>query len=209
MTHWDLIAAERHALADLLDGLTDEQLDTPSLCGKWTVKDIGAHVMVGPTTSIKDIAVAFLRSRGNLDATSERLVDRRRPLSRAEVVATMREHADSHFTPPTMDWHAPLTDVLVHREDIAVPLGLPSDRPVEAWQHVLEFLVTKKARTGFVAGRLPELTYAATDVEWSHGSGPVASGPAAALAGVMCGRDAVVDRLSGPGAETLAAWLRR
>jgi len=209
MTHWDLIAAERRALADLLEGLTDEQLATPSLCGKWTVKDVGAHVMIGPTTSIKDIAVALARSLGNLDATSERLVDRQRPLSRADVVATLRDHADSHFTPPTMDWHAPLTDVLVHREDIAVPLGLPSDRPVEAWQPALAFLVTKKARRGFVPGPLPELTYAATDVEWSHGAGPVVSGPAAALAAVMCGRDAVIDRLSGPGAETLTAWLRR
>ncbi|MDQ4052955.1 MAG: maleylpyruvate isomerase family mycothiol-dependent enzyme [Actinomycetota bacterium] len=209
MTHWDLIAAERNALADLLEGLTDEQLATPSLCGKWTVKDIGAHVMVGPTSRMSAFLVALVRGRGSFDAASEHLVERRRHLSRADVVAILRDHADSRFSPPTMDWHAPLTDVLVHREDIAVPLGLSSDRPVEAWQHALDFLVTKKARTGFVPGRLPELTYAATDVEWSHGSGPVVSGPAAALGTVMCGRDAVVDRLSGPGAETLAAWLRR
>ena len=58
-------------------------------------------------------------------------------------------------------------------------------------------------------GQLPELTYAATDLEWSHGSGPVVSGPAAALGAVLCGRAAVLDRLAGPGSETLAAWLRR
>lgn len=209
MTHWDLIAAERLAFADLLEGLTPEQLDAPSLCGKWTVKDVGAHLMVGPTSSAKDLVLALVKGRGSFDAASERLVERRRSWPLAEVVATLRDHADSHFSPPTMDWHAPLTDVLVHREDVVVPLGLPSDRPVEAWEHALGFLVTRKARTGFVPGRLPELTYAATDLEWSHGAGPVASGPAAALAAVMCGRAAVVDRLSGPGAQTLAAWLRR
>ncbi len=209
MTHWDLIATERRALADLVETLTDEQLRTPSLCGKWTVKDVAAHVMVGATSSYADFAKALVKGRGSFDKASEHLTDRRRSLSQSEVVAALRDHAASHFSPPTMDWHAPLTDVLVHREDIVVPLGLPSDRPPEPWQHSLEFLVTRKARTGFVPGRLPELTYAATDLEWSHGSGPVVSGPAAALGAVMCGRSEVLDRLSGPGSDTVAAWLRR
>jgi uncharacterized protein (TIGR03083 family) len=209
MTHWELIAAERRALADLLEGLTDEQLSTPSLCGKWTVKDVAAHVMVGPTSAMRHVLTALVQGRGSFDAASEILVDRRQSLSRAELVAILRDHADSRFSPPTMDWHAPLTDVLVHREDIVVPLGLSSDRPAEPWRHALDFLVTKKARTGFLPGRLPELTYAATDLVWSHGSGPVVSGTAAALGSAMCGRAAVLDRLDGPGAETLAAWLRR
>ena len=129
MTHWDLIAAERRALADLVEGLTDDQLGTPSLCGKWTVKDVAAHVMVGPTSSYADFAKAIVKGRGSFDAASEHLTDRRRSLSQAQVVAALRDHAESHFSPPTMDWHAPLTDVLVHREDIVVPLGLASDRP--------------------------------------------------------------------------------
>ncbi len=209
MNHWDLIATERRALAELIESLSDEQLRTPSLCGKWTVKDVAAHVLVGPTFSKKELVAALVKARGSFAGTSQRLVDRRASLSAAAIAATLREHAESHFSPPTLDWHAPLTEVLVHREDIAVPLGLPSDRPTAAWQHTLDFLVTRKARRGFVPGRLPELTYAATDLEWSHGSGPVVSGPAAALGGVMCGRAAVLDRVAGPGASTLAAWLRR
>jgi uncharacterized protein (TIGR03083 family) len=209
MNPWDLIATERRALADLIEGLTDEQLQTPSLCGKWTVKDVAAHVMVGPTASTKDLVLALVKARGSFDSASERLVEQRASQSPAEVAATLRDHADSHFSPPTMDWHAPLTDVLVHREDIVVPLGLPSDRPADPWQHSLDFLVTRRARRSFVPGPLPELTYAATDLEWSHGSGPVVSGPAAALGAVMCGRSAVLDQLAGPGASTLAAWLRR
>ena len=207
MSHWDLIATERLAVADLLEGLTDEQLATQSLCGKWTVKDIAAHLLVGPTSSFKDLAVAMLKSRGSFDATNERLVEQRRSLTQDELVALLRENADSHFSPPMLDWHAPLTDVLVHREDIVVPLGLPSDRPTEPWRQALDYLGTWQARTVF-RRRLPELTYAATDLEWSHGSGPVVSGPAAALGTVMCGRSAVLDRLSGPGTDTLAAWLR-
>ena len=71
------------------------------------------------------------------------------------TAALMRKHAESRFTPPLMDWHSPLSDVMIHREDIAVPLGLASDRPVESWRHVLDFVVSPKARRGFGVRRLP------------------------------------------------------
>ena len=45
---WELIAAERRALADLLDGLTPEQWEAPSLCAGWRVRDVAAHVALTP-----------------------------------------------------------------------------------------------------------------------------------------------------------------
>ncbi|HTD49614.1 MAG TPA: maleylpyruvate isomerase N-terminal domain-containing protein, partial [Acidimicrobiia bacterium] len=39
MEHWETIAAERLALADLLERLTPEQWATASLCGGWTVRE--------------------------------------------------------------------------------------------------------------------------------------------------------------------------
>ncbi len=206
--HWALIAAERRALADLLDGLTDEQLAAPSLCEGWTVKDVAAHVMMGPTGTMREFASAMVRGGGRFGAANRIMVERRRSLSRAEVTALLRDHAESRFTPPTLDWHAPLSDLLIHREDIAGALGLPHDRPADPWAHVLDFLVGPKARRGFVRGALPDLTYAGTDLEWSHGSGPVVSGPAAALALAICGRTVRLDDLAGPGADRLAAWAR-
>lgn len=206
--HWVLIADERRALADLLEGLTDEQLTQPSLCGEWTVKDVGAHVMIGPTGKMSDFLTAMVRARGRFAVANHILVERRRSLSRAEVVAMLRDHAESRFTPPTMDWHSPLTDVLVHREDIAISLGLPSDRPPEAWRHALDFLVTPKARRGFLRASAPDLAYTASDIDWFHGSGPAVSGPAYSLALALCGRTAALDRLTGPGADALAVWAR-
>ena len=154
-----LIATERRALADLVDGLDEQQLATPSLCGAWTVKDVAAHLMAAEEGAVTEFLVAWVRSGFSFDRANQRMTAARagRPVS--ELTALMREHAESRFTPPTMDWHAPLTDVMIHREDIAVPLGLPSDRPVESWRHVLDFVVTPKARRGFgarpVARRTP------------------------------------------------------
>ena len=122
-----LIAAERLALADLVEGLGHEQLATPSLCGAWTVREVAAHVMVGPTGSMGEFLVAMLKGRLSFARANEIMVDSYAARPVPELVAAMREHAEDRFTPPTMDWHAPLSDVMIHREDIAVPLGLPAD----------------------------------------------------------------------------------
>src|SRR5437879_2316502 len=41
---WPTIHIERKALAADMDGLTDEQWATPSLCTGWTVRDVLAHM---------------------------------------------------------------------------------------------------------------------------------------------------------------------
>ena len=205
---WDLIAAERRALAELLDTLTGEQWATLTLCGVWTVKDMAAHVTLGPTVTMPELVRAMVLGRFSFDRASERMTATRSRRTREQLVADLRENAESRFTPPTLDWHAPLSEVLIHREDIVIPLGLPSDRPVETWRHSLDFLVTAPARRAFVKGRLPAVRFVASDLDWAHGTGPEVSGPAAALGTAIAARPAVLDRLSGPGREKLAAWMR-
>jgi hypothetical protein len=53
--------------------------------------------------------------------------------------------------------------------------------------------------------RVAGSTLQATDTDWSHGSGPVVSGPARALMLATTGRKAALDELGGPGLETLRA----
>ncbi|MDN5718134.1 MAG: maleylpyruvate isomerase family mycothiol-dependent enzyme, partial [Janibacter sp.] len=42
---WELVHAERAALADDLERLTDEQWREPSLCEGWSVHDVAAHLV--------------------------------------------------------------------------------------------------------------------------------------------------------------------
>ena len=102
----------------------------------------------------------------------------------------MREHAEDRFTPPAMGRHGAL-----HRRAGRIgatspsPWASQSDRPVEPWRASLDFLVSRKARRGFVkrAGCPSVTTAVASDLEWSHGDGPEVSGPAAALGLALCG----------------------
>ena len=43
---WAAVAAERVALADLLDQIDDAAWSRPSLCGGWTVRDVVGHLVV-------------------------------------------------------------------------------------------------------------------------------------------------------------------
>ena len=211
MEHWETIAAERLALADLLARLTPEQWATASLCGGWTVREVVAHLVMPIQTSMPRGVIAFsgalLASRGNFARANVALAAKGAKQSTTELVAALRSGAEHHFTPPGFGSEAPLTDVLVHGQDIRIPLGLVNDRPIDPWRVVLEFLVTPKARRGFAALPTDGLRFVATDLDWSHGSGNEVRGPAIALALAILGRNARIQDLTGPGTTTLTARI--
>jgi len=211
MDHWTTIAAERRALADQLEALTDAQWATPSLCDGWTVHDVAAHLAGVNLIKMSEVVVALARSRFSFARANRVMVARQAARPSAEIVADLRRLADGRFAPPGLGSVAPLTDILVHGQDIRIPLGLATDRPVQPWRDSLDFLVTKKARRGFVGKALPGLRFSATDLDWSHGEGAgnEVSGPAIAVALALLGRPALVDQLEGPGTPALKEWLTR
>ncbi len=99
-----------------------------------------------------------------------------------------------------------LSDVIIHGQDIANPLGLKRDIPDDHVRRAADFFKgmgfpfgTKKKIAGF--------TLKATDVEWSTGAGPEVRGPLLSLLMVMAGRKAALEDLEGDGKQTLAGRL--
>ena len=203
MDHWDAIASERLALADQLDTLSPEQWDTQSLCEAWTVRDVTAHLVVPHKISIPAFLVTFVAaggsfSRANLAATAK---EAKRPTP--DLVADIRRFADSRAKPPGFGSEAPLSEVLVHGQDIRIPLGLDDTSATESWAAILDFLVMPKARRGFVSRSLQGFRFVASDVDWAHGTGDEVRGPVVALALAMMGRRARSEGLTGPGVSRL------
>jgi uncharacterized protein (TIGR03083 family) len=203
--HWETIADQRRALADQLESLTPEQWATPSLCDAWAVRDVVAHLVMPHVTSMPRFLVAFVAARGNFERANVALTAEVAGRSDAELLEAFRRCTESRVKPPGFGSEAPLTDILVHGQDIRVPLGLPTDPAVDPWRTSLEFLVLPKARRGFAPRSLRGLRLTATDCEWSHGSGDEVAGPAIALALTVLGRTARVGDLTGAGAQRLAA----
>ena len=92
MDVWPVIHAERKALADDVRDLSDEQWATPSLCGKWTVRDVLAHMtatakIAGPAFFPKLAASGFSLARmQDKDIAVERGTSPADTLARFEAV---------------------------------------------------------------------------------------------------------------------------
>lgn len=184
-----LIAAERRRLADLAGSWAPEQWDTPSLAAGWRVREVVAHLTMPLTVGKPGFALGLLRHRGNFDRFADRWAhDTARSTSPDELVAVLREHADSRFTPPGIGPEAPLTDVVVHGLDIRIPLGLPtSDLDPAALPIVLDFLATSNGkRVGVEPHAFDHVRLEATDLDWAHGTGTVLRAPAVDLVAHLC-----------------------
>lgn len=202
---WDAVADERRGLADLLDALTPDQLATPSLCAAWTVRDVAAHLVAAVEIGMPSFAWTVLTSRGDVHAASRKCTALVASRPVPELAGALRRKADqrSRLRGP----EGPLTDILVHGQDIRRPLGLSRRIPESPLLAALRFL-TEQRTVGFVAkGVLSGLSWQATDLDWSHGTGPAVQGPAEALLLAITGRPAALPDLQGEGTPTLKTRL--
>lgn len=198
-----MIANERRALADVFDKLTPAQLRTPSLCDGWTVHDIAAHLIMPLETRIPTVALSLVAARGDFDKANLKLTRRHATRSIIELVDSLRRNAGHRFKPPGVGPEAPLTELLLHGQDIRRPLGIDREFSEERITTSLCFLTETKYR-GFVPkGRLDGLAFEATDLDWSYGTGATVCGPAEALLVAISGRSASLGDLTGDGVAVL------
>jgi uncharacterized protein (TIGR03083 family) len=101
----------------------------------------------------------------------------------------------------------PLVDVLVHAQDICLPLGIQRRMPVPAAAAALDH-VTASSFFGAPA-RLADLRLTATDSAWTCGpeAGPAVRGGTQDLLLTATGRAAGLDGLRGAGIGLLCARL--
>ncbi len=201
---WHAVHQERRALAEDLEGLTDRQWATPSLCGGWDVHDVVAHLAGSAATTRRGFWISLLRSRFDFDRANAREVAAYRAGTPAGTLERFQATITSTTTPPG-PFVTRLLEIVVHGEDIRQPLGLPRPPLPPGVQGALEYL----ARDALSGGRrrLAGLELVATDTGARVGSGGRVEGPALCLLVAGSGRPAGLQGLSGPGVPLLAARL--
>ena len=198
---WPIIHAERRALADDLQQLTDEQWATPSLCRGWSVHQVLGHMTATTKKSPPRFLAGMVSTGFRFTVLSDRDVAKETAGGPQQTLAEFRRHADSTVHPPgpVDSW---LGETIVHGEDIRRPLGLRHRYPLDAVTRVADFYRRSNVLIGGKR-RVTGLRLQATDADWSTGSGPLVRGPALSLLLAMTGRHAVLDELSGDGLEEL------
>lgn len=200
---WPVVHAERAALADDLESISDAQWDTRSLCDDWSVRDVVAHMTATTRISPATFFPKLLASGFSFTRMQAKDIARERGSSPAQTLANLRSQVGSTTHPPgpTVTW---LGETLVHAEDIRRPLGIAHDYPVDAVVRVAD----QYKGSNLVMGskkRIASVTLRATDTDWSHGTGPEARGPMIALLLALAGRKAALADLTGDGVATLAS----
>lgn len=202
---WAAIDAQRLSVAELLEQLSDDEWRRPSLCEGWTVRDVAAHLtlqQVGMAAAAKEI----IRSGGRLNKAIHDWARRRAALPTDQLIAEIRGMVGSRRHNPGVSNQETLIDMLVHGQDIAIPLHRDLAMPPEAsavaatrvWSLGAPFHAKKKM-DGF------RLT--ATDTTWTAGQGLDVQAPIGMLLLLITGRGTALPHLSGPGAPELTSRL--
>lgn len=214
---WAAIDDQRTRTADLLELLSAAQWDHRSLCTGWTVRQVAAHLTL-QQQRVRDVAAfvahhpRMLRSV-TLNATiHDSAVLQARLLSSQEIISRIRAMIGSRRHNAFVTPLETLTDILVHSQDIAIPLGLQlTMRPDPSTLAATRRWDTRGTWLARVNARLPLDGYrlTATDNDWTRGQGPDIAGPIGALLLLLTGRSAALEQLTGEGADALRNAVSR
>lgn len=202
---WSMIQTERTALAKDLADISDAQWNMQSLCSNWTVQQALAHLSaaasIGPFRWFTSVAGArFDFGLHNSRRLAEQLGD-----SPAQTLERFTQIIPSRVAPfgATEAW---LGEVIVHAQDIRVPLGLKRLPSIDACTSVAQFYAakdfavpSKKNSTG--------LRLESTDGPFATGAGPLVSGTTMDLVMAMAGRGIFAERLTGAGVKILRSRI--
>jgi uncharacterized protein (TIGR03083 family) len=201
----DMAYDERADLAAFLETLTPQEWRAASLCSKWTVKDVVAHMISYEELSPFGLAKRF--AKGWVVRANEVGVEEFAPMSPQELMEFLGRHLHPEGLTAGFGGMIALVDGTVHHQDIRRALGHPRTVPVDRLERILP-LVPGNPRLG-AGRRIRGLRLRATDVAWEHGDGLEVSGSGEALLMAMAGRREAVNELDGPGQATLAGRLAK
>ena len=207
---WTDVHQERQALLEILETLTPEQWDTPSLCAEWRVRDVVGHMVSETRMTVAQAAWGFMTSGFRINRYIAKDARQRGAAPVAKLLEDFRGVVLARTHLPGLSSLSMLEDIVIHQIDIRRPLEqqrcIPNGRTIpvagDLWTN--RFFPGTKLFQGIRA--------TATDADWSAGDGLEVAGPIEALLLTLAGRFAALDQLQGDGTAPLrmrADALRR
>jgi uncharacterized protein (TIGR03083 family) len=193
---------EREEFATLLDGLTPQQWESPTLCDLWCVREVAIHTVSYDELTTGGLVGRFLKGRLNTDRINAIGVADYAGRAPEQITAMIRANVEPHGLTGGFGGRIALTDGMIHQQDIRRSVGLPRAIDPERLRTALDF--ARFAPTIRGAWRARGVRLVATDLDWTYGTGPEVRGSGEALLMAMAGRRAALDDLEGPGKAKLA-----
>lgn len=185
----------------MLDGLTEQQWRSQSLCPEWTAERVAAHLTAAARTGTWAWLRSIVLAGFDADRHNRRRLTRHLGSTPRETGERFRESATLTIA-PTKDYAAWLGEVIVHGQDIARPLGIALVPDPEAVREVAIFFAAKDFTVNSRKA-VDGLALEADDADFSTGSGPSVRGPLLSLVMAMAGRGDFCAELEGDGVAEL------
>ena len=198
-----LMLDERRDIRSLLSELSSDQWHRRSLCGKWTVSRLVAHLIAWDDLllyrSRREHLRALLRfikvyasSLASMTAVNRRIDSHVRGLTPTELLRRFGadEGADLKWLFDGSNPGAHLAEYVIHHQDIRRPLNLPREVPPDRLLAALNGVTQLPGVRRPAWRKLLQQRWSATDVDWSRGRGPVVSAPGEEILMTLSGRQA-------------------
>ena len=163
------VAPTYDGLADLLAAAPAETWDAPSLCEKWQVRHVVAHVTMPVRLTPERFGAEMAAAGGDFAVLSDTVAARDASLPLADQLDALRSALLHAWQPPGGGAAGALSHAVIHSLDVTVALDRPAVAPTEAVIAVLDQLTA--ANGAWFGVDLTDVRLEAADTDWSWGSG--------------------------------------
>lgn len=180
------VAPTYGGLADLLEDAGREAWEAQSLCEKWQVRHVVAHVTMPVRLTPEEFGAGMAEAGGDFTTMSDAVALRGGDLPGAELLDHLRSPDLHAWQPPGGGAAGALSHAVIHSLDVTIALDRPAVAPTEAMTALLDQLT---AAGGSVFGLdLHGIRLEATDSDWAWGEGRVVQATAGGLVALLAGR---------------------
>ena len=180
------IAPTYQGLGDLLSSATADTWDAPSLCEKWLVRHVIAHVTMPARLTPEQFGAEMAAAHGDFTVLSDTVAMRDASLLIADLLDQLRSARLHSWQPPGGGAAGALNHAVIHSLDVTIALDLPAVAPAEAVTTVLDQLTA--ADGSWFGVDLTDVRLEAADTDWSWGSGQLVRADSGPLVALLSGR---------------------
>jgi uncharacterized protein (TIGR03083 family) len=180
------VAPTCEGLADLLAAAPAAAWDAPSLCERWQVRHVVAHVTMPARLTPEQFGAEMAAAGGDFGVLSDTVAARDAGLALADHLAALRSPVLHSWQPPGGGATGALSHAVIHSLDVTVALDRPPVAPTEAVLAVLDQVTA--ADGAWFGVDLTGVRLEASDSDWSWGSGEVLRAAGGRLLALVSGR---------------------
>jgi len=180
------VASTYQELAQLLSAPAHDSWDAPSLCEKWLVRHVIAHMTMPVRLTPEQFGAEMAAAGGDFTALSDNVAERDASLPLTELLDQLRSARLHAWQPPGGGAAGALSHAVIHALDVTIALDRPAVAPVEAVTTVLDQLTA--ADGAVFAVDLTQVRLEATDTDWSWGRGHLVRADSGSLVALLSGR---------------------